>query len=399
MGGLIPNLIIMDIGSSKIAALACYRDNNKISVVDHILLQMQDMFAGDLKDITEAGKNISKAIYALEKKCNININSILVTFSGANTKSYYITENQNLLQNQITKNNITELVEKSINKLKIIENTNVIHYVPLEFFLDNAVKVTNPIGLMARNIESKLHFVTAKATSLANINNCLAHYQIGVSEFFSNNFVVNFSILNTEEQKQGVIVIDFGYSTTSFTLFNNKPIYCNYINLGGYHVTQDIATVLSIDFDSAEKIKILHGNMLENSYDSEATINLDNIEPININSLNNIIKARVEEIFMLIKEQYDILNIDYLAKAGIVITGGGANLLGIEQIASKIFNKNAKIASITNKIIDHNKIHFFASALGVVEYKNHYMVAVQKQNVKNDNTKIKKIINWLKKNF
>ena len=401
MGNLIPNLIIVDIGSSKIAALACHKDNNdKISVIDHVLFRMENMVAGDLKDITKAGKNISKAIYELEKKCNISINSILVTFAGANTKSYYTIENDNLLQNKITKANITELVKKSIDKLKIIENTDIIHYIPLEFCLDNTMEVANPIGMIARNIESKLHFITAKSTSLANINNCLANYQIEVSEFFSNNFAINFAVLDTIDQTQGVIVIDLGSNTTSFTLFNNKPIYCNYINIGGYHITQDIATVLSIDFDLAEKIKILHGNMLGNSYDREMIINFDNIEPININILNNIIKARIEEIFTLIKNQYDFLNIDYLVKNGVVITGGGANLLGIEQVAKKIFNRKSKVANIVNyqKIIEHNKVNFFASALGVVKYKNRYISEIQKHDVKND-TKIKKIINWIKNNF
>lgn len=402
MGNLIPNLIIVDIGSSKIAALACHKDNNdKISVIDHVLFRMENMVAGDLKDITKAGKNISKAIYELEKKCNISINSILVTFAGANTKSYYTIENDNLLQNKITKANITELVKKSIDKLKIIENTDIIHYIPLEFCLDNTMEVANPIGMIARNIESKLHFITAKSTSLANINNCLANYQIEVSEFFSNNFAINFAVLDTIDQTQGVIVIDLGSNTTSFTLFNNKPIYCNYIDIGGYHITQDIATVLSIDFDLAEKIKILHGNMLGNSYDREMIINFDNIEPININILNNIIKARIEEIFTLIKNQYDFLNIDYLVKNGVVITGGGANLLGVEQIAKKIFNRKAKVANIVNyqKIIEHNKVNFFASALGVVEYKNRYISEIQKHDVKNGTTKIKKIINWIKNNF
>ena len=402
MGSLIPNLIIVDIGSSKIAALACYKDNNnKISVIDHVLFRMENMVAGDLKDIAKAGKNISKAIYELEKKCNISISSILVTFAGANTKSYYTIENDDLLQNKITKANITELVKKSIGKLKIIENTNIIHYIPLEFCLDNTMEVTNPIGMVARNIESKLHFITAKSTSLANINNCLANYQIEVSEFFSNNFAVNFAVLDTIDQTQGVIVIDLGSNTTSFTLFNKKPIYCSYINIGGYHITQDIATVLSIDFDLAEKIKVLHGNMLYNSYDREMIINFDNTEPININILNNIIKARIEEIFKLIKNQYDFLNIDHLVKNGLVITGGGANLLGIEQIAKKIFNRKAKVANIVNyqKIIENNKVNFFASALGVVEYKNRYISEIQKHDVKNGTTKIKKIINWIKNNF
>lgn len=413
MKAKLSNFVALDLGSSKIAGIAAYIDKKgDTRILTQTLHYSEGIRSGAITDLNAAENSIAGAIYSLEKECGKNIKQLAISLSGAGTKSYYVSHKMKLTGAPISKNDVTRLIEKAIAEFKI-KDQDVIHYFPLEFAIDDNDAIENPVGMIGKELSCQLHIITASAGLMINLTNCLAKCQIEVMSVSLAVYASGVACLSDDEKNSGSIIIDIGARTTSFGIFfAGKLIYTGYVPLGGAHITSDIAKVFSISIGGAEKLKVLYGNAIPFSSNNDKIISLEDIDPDNpyssvtavtFNQLAEVINSRVEEIFLLIKEQYDKIVVDHLIARRMVITGGSSMLRGIKELAAKIFQKQVRIGKpgvIDGFAEDHNP-SMYSAVVGVVR---NYAIKQQKNSfelthINGDNNWVKKVFTWLKENI
>jgi cell division protein FtsA len=410
MKNKLSDVIVLDIGSSKIASLQTRIENNgSATVLSHVLSSSEGIKSSVIIDQKNAESSIIDAIYNLEKESKINVRSLVVSLSGAETKSYYTFNKIKIDNSQVTNQEVKRLIQKALSEFDVADQ-EIIHYFPIEFTLDNNHSIDNPVGMLGRELSCRLHIVTARSDILLNIANCLAKHQIEVSSFVLGSYASGLASVSEDEKSLGCLHIEMGARTTSFCIYLNKqPVYTGYIPIGGWHITNDIAKAFSLPMQAAEKLKILFGNALEKPHDKNQLINLENIigtnqldlaySAITVGELASIINPRAEEILDLVKEAYEKVGIDHLISRKIIISGGGSMLRGIKELTSKIFNKFVRINDqfeINGMSKDLNN-SLYMTAVGMIKFLAYQRQRQYEASVKpSKEPVIKRLFSWLK---
>ncbi len=352
------NFTALDIGSSKISVLAANVDFSGDARIGYQgIFKSSGIKAGIINDYKQAENSLINAIYHLERAIDKNVSTVSISISGVGVKSSYIYQKVRLLDGRVTSADVKVLKAKALEQFDEKQHT-VLHYFPIEYTLDQNNSINNPVGMFGNILGCRLHVVTADTGQINNILNCFGKCHINVKEITIGSYAASLAVLTDDEKSLGSVVIDFGSNTTSFAIFSGSQlIYTGFVPLGGDHITGDIAKILSIGVDSAEKLKVMYGSALSSNNDSENIINLNELEPnsshdfegnITANDLSMIISARAEEIVELLKAEYDKVGVDHLIGRRIVLTGGGAQLRGLKEIVSTAFNKQVRIGQPLN---------------------------------------------------
>lgn len=406
------NFIALDLGSSKIACVAAYidkRDNAKI--IGQNLHYSKGIKSGTILDLKDAEDSIIGAVYALEKNSGKSIKQITVSLTGYGTKSYYIGSRIKLSNQPISYQDVQKLIKKILLEFKF-KDQEIIHYFPIEFSLDNNNDIEDPVGMFGKELGCELHIIAANSDMLMNITNCFAKCHVEINNIILAIYASGIACLTEDEKSLGSIIIDMGARTTSFGVFvSGKLIYTSYINIGSFHITSDIAKVFSVSIDVAEKLKILHGNAMPSYLDKDNVISLEDYEidtsynvlpTITSKYLAEVINPRVEEILLMVQAEYDRVIANNVIAYRIVITGGGAMLRGVRELASKIFEKQVRIGKpeiLAGFSEDYNP-HMYSTAIGMVQIqskrikKNSFDISDDE-----DSSWFKKCLIWLKENI
>ncbi|HJD56378.1 MAG TPA: cell division protein FtsA [Rickettsia endosymbiont of Pyrocoelia pectoralis] len=400
----ISNFVALDFGSSKIAVIAAYiSKKGEIKIASQNLHHSKGVKSGIILNLKNAESSIVSAIYALEKECGKNIKKIILSLSGAATKSYYVNYSTKIGSQTVTEQDIKKLIQKALSEFKV-KDQEIIHYFPLEFTLDNN-GIENPIGMYGRELGCELHIIAASSNMLSNIVQCFAKCHVEVTNITLAIYASAISCLTNDEKNLGSLIIDMGDKTTCFGIFfAGKLIYTGHVSIGSFHISSDIAKVFGLDLTAAEKLKILYGNAMLSSFDKDNVINMDDFQTdihqspagaITLYKLAEVIKARVEEILSMVKYEYDKATKGQVAVYRVVITGGGSQLRGLKELSSKIFEKQTRIGKpeiIDGFTEDYNPA-MYSAVIGMLK------IHALKQQKEFSHMKLDENSGWVKKAF
>jgi cell division protein FtsA len=368
------NFICLDVGSHKIAALAArLNSENEVDVIDYGMYAAEGIKAGVIVDFQKAERSIENAVYNLEKNIGSHIDSSVVALSGAQACSRYLSQSVSITGSGVTKSDINALMTKAV-RVAGAEDRSILHCFPIEFFVDGQGAIKNPAGMSGSKLGASLHAVAADASALLNLSNCFSKCHVKVEEFFSAPIAAGFAALENNEQEHGPIVIDCGAATTSFTIFSKgTPVFSDYVPVGGWHVSNDIAQVLSLGFAAAENLKVLYADLNENAPERAFEVNFDDQDrKIDSALLNEIARSRALETFHLIKAKLDKLDPDLLSGQNIVLTGGAANASGMEAVCSAVF-KTSRIKDFARQhdgmLSGDSSLQSYPAVLGMLAYR------------------------------
>jgi cell division protein FtsA len=401
---------VLDIGSSKICCLiAEINQQNEIKIlgVGHqVSVGFKSGFITDLREIESC---IINAVESAEKAAGVTISKIFVTFSGAGIKSGIVKSSIKLMSG-VEESDLSNVVRHAISKVDRDKN-EILHYFPIEYRINESNGVTNPMGIYAESLSSTLCFVTIPSGNLFNIVNCLARCHLDVEDIIAAPYSSLYAVLTEEEIEIGVTLIDIGHTTSSYLVFrDNQLIHMGYIPIGGHHITSDIAKVLSTNYQTAERIKILHSRAVSSYSDNHKMIDIpvvglidgDNkdIESISCATLNQIVAARIEEIFENLKTKISGVSFEQNLYNRVVLSGGTSQLMDIRVIATKILNAKVRIAKpkVPDGLLKDNRVIFYSSAIGCLEHyikKKANEEKVDSEVIK-PKTLSRKIIDWMK---
>ncbi len=398
------NFIAFDVGSSKISAVAAHINKQGVAAINAQILQRSDGFrSGLITNMELAESSIISAIFALEKDCDKSIKEVAISLSGADVKSYYITQSTKVGNHPISNLDVKKLINKALLDFKI-KNKEIIHYFPVEFKINHSQEVENPIGLYAKELTCSLHIVTADSLMIMNLVKCFGKCHVEVTDIISSIYAAGIATLTNDEMKLGTIIVDFGANTTSYGIFfKGKIVYLNHIAMGSCDITHNIAKTFSLNIEQAEKLKILYGNANLSMMIKDSIIKIDGSDKtITTSELIKVISPIIRNIFTQIRQNCDAIPMSQMLSQQIVITGGGVAMGGIMSMASEIFQKQIRIAKSDDfyGFNDTYNPYSQSTLIGMVKSKALFF---QKNNFKSDLSDgtgwFRRTILWLKENI
>jgi cell division protein FtsA len=331
----------IDVGTTKVCTImADIHDNKDLRVVGVGVTPSLGLHKGLVVNINEARESIRRSIRAAEQMAGRRLESAYIGVTGRhissvnNRGSVSITRN-----NQMVSTSDLKRVLDVARSIKVPSEQRLLHVIPREYTVDGQGKVKNPVGMHGFRLDVETHIITAAITSIQNLTKCIRSIGVDVDDLVMEPLASAEAVLTPEEKEVGVLLADIGGGTTDLALFKDNTIYhTSVLPVAGYQVTRDISIGLGITFELAEEMKKKYGNVLpadEDNSDDEPTITGDG-HSISYQDLSEIIRVRIEEMVRLMMLELPQTDYDKLIPAGLVITGGGANLNGIAELGEKI---------------------------------------------------------------
>jgi cell division protein FtsA len=273
-------------------------------------------------------------------------------------------------------------VLEAARAMAIPMDRQILEVIPQSFIVDDQKRIRDPLNIIGVRLEVEVHIITCAVTSAQNLIRCVNRAGFRVNDLILQCLAAGTAVLTEGEKELGVVLIDLGGGTTEVVVYNQgTPYSTSSIPLGGAQVTRDISLWGSISLETAEKVKIQAGCCWEELLDKDESVLVDGIggrppQSIPRSELARVIRPRVEEIFEMVKNELDKLSVSEWLGGGIVLTGGGALLLGTTELAEEVFNSGRKrpmpirvgdpLAKNLGGFVDKYRSPVYSTAIGLL---------------------------------
>ncbi len=338
----------VDIGTTKINVVVGEVDKDGVAIIGVSSQPSYGVKKGTIINMDSTVDSIKKALEEVETMIGVDINSAVVGISGSHIKGFSSNGVVPLNSKEVKKNDVLNAMDAA-KSFVIPMDKEIIHMLPQEFIVDNQNGIKQPIGMSGVRLESRVYIITGDVASAQNIVKCTNRSGLKVQDIILQQLASAEAVLTVDEKELGCVLIDMGGGTTDISIFSQGSIrHCAVLPVGGNHITSDIAIGLRTPISTAEEIKKNFGRI----YPSE-TVEDENIEvsgisetdtrTFSINTLYQIIEARVEETLGLIQKELKDSGLMEFLSAGAVLTGGSALLNGMSETAEKILGLPVRI--------------------------------------------------------
>ena len=367
----------LDIGTTKICTIVGRKNEfDKIDILGYGKCESLGVTRGVVTNIVNTIESITKSVLEASERSNVTIGSVYVGIAGQHIKSlqHRGMRTRDSLDDEIEQSDIDTIVE-DMYKLAMPSGEKIIHVIPQEYIIDNEQGIKNPIGMSGIRLEANCHIITGQITAAKNIYKCVDRAKLNTLGLFLEPLASSEAVLTDEEKEAGVVLVDIGGGTTDIAIFQDGIIrHTAVIPFGGNVITEDIKIGCSIIRQQAELLKIKFGSALASENQENEIVSIPGLrgrEPreISVRNLANIIQARMEEIIEHV--HYEIKNSGFEKKliAGIVITGGGAQLRHLVQLVEFITGMDTRIGYPNEHLakgFDELKSPMYATGVGLV---------------------------------
>lgn len=338
----------LDLGTSKTVCVIGGWENGTFQILGLGAAPSEGVRSGVIVNLRAAMKGVQKAVEEAEGGV-YRVKSLTVglaggTVEGLNSRGVVAVS----AQAEIGHQDVDRVIDAA-KAVVIPMDREIMHVLPQEFLVDAARKIKDPVGMMGIRLEAEVHIVTSSQAVSRNLVQGLNATGYAVDEIVLDTLATARMVLHGEERDVGVLVIDLGAGTTDVVLYHEgAPHFSKVYSLGSDRITKDIAQVLQIPDDEAERLKLRYGNawIPGLAEDEEVIVREVGSRPaftLLKSQLAQIIQARTEEILELILKDVQRTGLLDQLGAGVVITGGGAHLEGVTELAGQVFGKPARM--------------------------------------------------------
>jgi cell division protein FtsA len=276
---------------------------------------------------------------------------------------------------EITRDDVRRAIEAA-KAVSLPAGREILHVLPQDFVVDEQDGIGAPVGMTGARLEVNVHIVTSSATATQNIVSCVNRAGVGVIDTVIEQIAAAESVLTSDEKELGVALVDIGGGTTDIAIFERGSLWHTaVIGVGGDHFTSDIAVGLRMPIPDAEKLKRKCGCALSAMVEEDETMDVASVggrrpRVMARRILSEILQPRAEEIFHLVWDEIRRAGYEKSLNSGIVLTGGGAILEGMPEIAEQIFDLPIRrgAPSGVGGLADHVGSPSFATPVGLVLY-------------------------------
>lgn len=379
-------IVGLDIGSNVIkAAIGRYDDDGRIQVLAVASKPSKGVKCGNIVNIEDAKDAIQEVIEELEQTAGVLISSLTVSVGGSQIQSENsrgvvpIRVSSRSNKTEVTQDDIEKVIETAV-AINYPADREKIHVIPQNYLVDGiSVRTQSPINRIGIKLEVEVHIITASKTIIQNMKACMARANYMLDAVMLKTLAQTQSVCHEDEMELGSILIDIGADTTDvMVLINGAPVSTSSIQVGGNLVTNDIAVVTGIPFSAAEKIKLESGCCwINNLQDHDTDVILPGVggrspEVMARSQIGQIIQARMDQLFSLVRQDV-IKNTKDTVKqlsGNIILTGGGAMLEGIVELAQYKFRTSAVRIGLPDHLGSDESLYRrpdFATVIGLLQ--------------------------------
>ncbi len=333
-------IVGLDIGTTKVACIVGRKtDNGKIEILGYGKTISTGVRRGVVTNIFDTVEAIKTAVKQASDQSGVEINRVSVGIAGQHIKSL---QHRGVLMRDNHEAVISEAeLERLRNdtfKINMTPGEEIIDVIRQDTYVDGEL-ATNPVGMLGNKIEANFHVIIGQTSAAKNIIKCIQSAGLEMDYMILEPIASAQAVLDEEEKDAGVVLVDIGGGTTDIAIFKDKKIqHTAVIPFGGNIITDDICSGCSIIKHYAEEVKVKFGSALASENRDDEVVSIPGIrgrEPkeISFKNLAHIIQARLEEIFELVNYEIHKAKTENQLIAGIVLTGGGAMMRHIQQLA------------------------------------------------------------------
>lgn len=335
-------IVGLDIGTTKIACIVGEKmPNGKIEIRGYGKTESIGVKRGMVVNIEDTVDAIKRAVNQASEQSKVEIRNVNVGIAGHHIKSI---QHRGVL---IRENAEVEISDKELDKLRAdmfkigtSPGEEIVNVIPQEYFVDDEpVGSRRPKGMLGNKLEANFHIIIGQTMAVKNIIKCINHAGLEMDNMFLEPIASASAVLSGDEKEAGVAIVDIGGGTTDIAVFHDSIIYHTaVIPFGGNTITEDIRKGCSILKNHAEEIKVKFGSAVSSENSDDELVSIPGIhgrpsKEISFKNLSSIIQARLEEIFEFVDSEIQKINAEHKLVAGIVLTGGGAMMKHIAQLA------------------------------------------------------------------
>lgn len=336
----------IDVGTTKICTvIGRPHSDGRLEVVGVGLTPSAGLRRGIIVDREDAIASIRESMQIACKQAETQITAASVGVTGAHISSVNVTGRTNVAPGPaVSEDDVQRAVQSARDAVPLPQDREIIHQVVRGFTVDGEPGVTRPVGMSARRLDVELHAVTGTASIVENVERCVADAGVKTVRRVLEPIATGTAVITEAERDLGVILVDIGGGTSDVAVFIDGSIaHTSAIPVGGDHVTRDIARLLRVGPDEAEKTKCRFGRALPEGLSEEDSVQVvladgQQSEHIPLRLIAEIIEPRIEEIFTLVRSNIVRSETYEQASAGIVLSGGGAQLADTPAIASRVLD-------------------------------------------------------------
>ena len=337
------NILAIDIGSSKTTAVIASCDDNKnISISGIGVAPSKGIKRGTIVNIDNAAKSIKQAVNDAKRVAGIEIKKAIINVSTSYTKSIISFGIVNIPGNEIKIKEINRAIQMALHNANVPKDYMILQAIPYNFKVDEMSDVEDPLGMSGSRLEVSVHIIAIQKSGYDNIKKTIYQAGLEIENLVSSIYASALATLNEDEKELGVAIIDIGATTSDLGIFVNKALrYTDTLGVGSHHITNDLSIALHTPLADAEAIKINFEELVKNGEDLiEISVigNENEKQKASLEAITQIISARIEETFLLLRKEIEDSNLKNKIGAGIVLTGGFTNFYNIRNIASQFFD-------------------------------------------------------------
>jgi len=365
----------IEIGTSKAKALVGeVSEDNSLSIVGMSTRPNEGMRKGEIIDFRKVAASAHAALEEAEKMSGTTVDSVYVAQTGSHLSGSVLRASANVssADGRVCADDLQRAADEAKMR-KSSEGRCYVHYVRMPILLDGR-PVEDPVGMIGKKIEIVYWAVEGNESAIRMNLDVAMNYGLNVDDLILSSIASSTILTGPDLQRSGVLVVDIGAGVTDLAIYRSgHVVYSGVVPVGGDHVTGDLAMGLRVFESYAEKLKITHGTALSNPNDQDEKVWITNEKSIgdrtvSRKAISSIIHARIVELFEIIaKELGDLLNPNDLG-SGVILTGGGSRLPGIEQLASTILGVPARKGIYPPSISKELAQPENATVLGLLHY-------------------------------
>ena len=370
---------VIELGNVSIKCLIFNISNDNTSeILSTSIVDSEGIHNGVVVNLSKATNAIRSCISSAEKRASILLKKINVVIEQTEFLCTKFSKDRKINGSKIHEGDIEFLLKEAKKQVVLNDSKqSIIHIFNHNYIVDGKEFIEEPIDVYADYLSHEMTFITMPKNNIKNIYQAFIDCDIEVERFISCTFALAAKLLNNNELQYGSTLIDVGFEKTSLGLFKNSAIVHSIaFPIGANHITKDIAKVCSLSLEESDTIK----NNVDLSFQENTTLFNKKgylIDTYFINStyrkisqslILNVVKARLDEIFKIIKKQIDLLGLNSTSGAKIFLVGGGSNLYNLEQYCSNLFETDVKKLESINNGSDADEINEnFNSCLGALK--------------------------------
>ncbi|MFH1186698.1 MAG: cell division protein FtsA [Candidatus Levyibacteriota bacterium] len=377
----------VDIGTSKVTSVVA-RVDSSVNVLGVSEAEAVGIKKGQIVDIEAAVLSINTSLEAAERMAGYSASRVVVSLGGAHIESQ---NSRGVVavshaDGEIAENDLIRVIDAA-KAVSLPSSREIIHVLPRSYIVDGQEGIKDPIGMTGIRLEVDTHIVSASSTTVKNLEKAFSQVGVDVEAIVFSGYASALGTLSDTEKELGVVLVDIGAGTTDISIFVEGSVaYSSVIPIGARHITNDLAIGLRISLESSEKIKLHLSGLTKESrritLDGAERKSLDEIDlgtlniPEDLNKasyktlVDGIIRPRLNEIFTFIGLDVKKSGFAGQIPSGLVVTGGGANTVGVQDAAKRMLAMPVRIGSPTGMkgIIDEVQGPSFSTVIGLIKY-------------------------------